>query len=212
MGNLGRKRVTTTVGPEDARAAFDREATRQMGALRAFALKLTHSHADADDLVSDTMVRALERWGQYQLGTNIRGWLFTILYHVFVSQRRRTAGRWLQPLEREDGRLVHEPAGELDPESRFYDSFIDESVLRAIDSLPPEYRAAVMLSDVHELPYAEVARTLGVPEGTVKSRLFRGRRILQRLLAGYAEEMGYVRRNDLAIARARHDDELPLSA
>ena len=204
--------MTTTVGADDARAAFDREATRQLGALRAFALKLTHSHADADDLVSDTMVRALERWAQYRPGTNIRGWLFTILYHVFVSQRRRMAGRWLQPLEREDGRLAHEPAGELDPEGRFYDSFLDESVVRAIDSLPPEYRAAVVLSDVHELPYAEVARTLGVPEGTVKSRLFRGRRILQRLLVGYAEEMGYIRRDDLGAARAARAGKLPLSA
>ncbi len=199
----------TTIAAEDARAAFDREATRQLGALRAFALKLTRSHADADDLVSDTIVRAMERWGQYQLGTNIRGWLFTILYHLFVSQRRRAEARGWQPLERDDGRLAHEPVGDADPERGFYDSFVDETVLRAIDALPAEYRAAVMLSDVHELPYADVARALGIPEGTVKSRLFRGRRILQRALAGYAAEMGYVRpRPELGPAPA----PLPLSA
>ena len=82
---------------------------------------------------------------------------------------------------------------EGDPEGRFYDSFLDESITAAIDQLPEEYRSAVVLSDVHGLRYAEIAEILGVPEGTVKSRLFRGRRILQKKLAGYAVEMGYIK-------------------
>lgn len=200
-----------TMGVEEARAAFDREATRQLEALRGFARKLTRSHADADDLVSDTMVRALERWRQYRLGTNIRGWLFTILYRQFVSGRRRAEARGTHRLERDDGALLHEPTGDADPEGTFYDSFVDELVLGAITSLRAEYRDAVLLSDLHELPYSEVARRLGVPEGTVKSRLFRGRRILKRALAGYAVEMGYIR--DRAVAGAVDPDgELPLSA
>lgn len=200
-----------TVAVEEARAAFEREATRQIEALRAFARKLTQSHADADDLVSDTMVRALERWSQYRLGTNIRGWLFTILYHQFVSGRRRAEARGTHRLERDDGALLHEAVGDPDPEGTFYDSFVDESVLGAIASLPVEYRDAVLLSDLHEMPYSEVARRLGIPEGTVKSRLFRGRRILKRALAGYAVEMGYIRDRTL-VGTVGPDDALPLSA
>ena len=148
---------------------------------------------DAEDLVSDTMLRAFERWEQYRLGTNIRAWLFTILYHVFVSRKRRIDAREVQPPTGEDGDAWagREPVGEVDPEGRFYDSFLDEEITRAIDALPEEYRSAVLLSDVHDLRYAEIASILKVPEGTVKSRLFRGRRLLQRKLLDYAVEMGY---------------------
>jgi RNA polymerase sigma-70 factor (ECF subfamily) len=140
------------------------------------------------------MLRALERWEQYQLGTNARAWLFTILYHVFVSRKRRIEARELPLPEEVDGWATHEVVGEADPEARFYDSFVDEEVTRAIDSLPEDYRMAVVLSDVHGLRYAEIAEILGIPEGTVKSRLFRGRRILQRKLVDYALEMGYIKR------------------
>lgn len=183
--------MTTTI--LDRRAEFDAEVVRQMDALRAFALKLTRSQADADDLVSDTVLRAMERSEQYQLGTNIRAWLFTILYHLFVSHRRRSDARDVMSLDGDDGRPIHEPVGEADPERAYYDSFVDESVMRAVWSLPDEYREAVILSDLHEMQYAEIARRLRIPEGTVKSRLFRGRRLLQKKLAGYARAMGYVR-------------------
>lgn len=185
--------VVSTGRAEGARRTqFETEALRHLDALHGFALKLARSRDDAEDLVSDALLRAFERWHQYQLGTNIRAWLFTILYHVFVSRTRRV-----------DAREVHAPdddwsmsnvVGEADPESRFYDSFLDEEVVRAIDDLPEEYRMAVVLSDLQELRYAEIAQVLDIPEGTVKSRLFRGRRLLQKKLAGYAVEMGYVSR------------------
>ena len=177
---------------DEPRRRFEREALAHLDALYGFALKLARSRDDAEDLVSDTFLRALERWEQYRLGTNIRAWLFTILYRVFVSRRRRIDAREVPASEGPDGRPRHEAVGEADPEGRFYDSFLDEEVTRAIDALPQEYRTAVVLSDVHELRYAEIADILGVPEGTVKSRLFRGRRILQRKLAGYAVDMGYI--------------------
>ena len=99
----------------------------------------------------------------------------------------------MQPLEDEEGRAIFEPVGEADPEGRFYDSFIDAEVVAAIEKLPDEYRAAIVMSDVHGLRYGEIAEKLGVPEGTIKSRLFRGRRLLQAQLRGYAELMGYLR-------------------
>ncbi len=185
------------------RARFDEEALAHLDALRSFAMKLTRAADDADDLVSDTMLRAFQRWEQYRLGTNIRAWLFTILYHVFVSRRRRIDMREVRPPE--DGDWGgHEPVGELDPEGAFYDSFLDEEITNAIAALPVEYREAVLMSDLYGMRYAEIAEKLAVPEGTVKSRLFRGRRLLQKELRGYATEMGYIKPH----AASGYDDAL----
>ena len=185
--------LATSASPDVRRRRFDREALVHLDALYSFALKLARSRDDAEDLVSDTLVRAFDRWEQYRLGTNIRAWLFTILYHAFVSRKRRIDAREVAPSEDGEGRAPLEAVGDSDPEQSFYDSFLDEGIVRAIEALPDEYRSAVVLSDVHSLRYAEIAQILGVPEGTVKSRLFRGRRILQKKLARYAAEMGYIR-------------------
>ena len=191
--------ATVPDAPAEARRArFEAEALAHLDAMYSFALKLARSRDDAEDLVSDTVLRAFERWEQYHLGTNIRAWLFTILYHVFVSRKRRIDAREVQPADGEDGHAPYDPVGEVDPEGRFYDSFLDEEITRAIDGLPLEYRSAVVLSDVHDLRYAEIARILDVPEGTVKSRLFRGRRLLQKKLRGYAVDMGYLKAAQVA--------------
>lgn len=178
----------------ERRARFDAEAMAQLDALYSFALKLTRGRDEAEDLVSDTLLRAFQRWEQYRLGTNIRAWLFTILYHAFVSRKRRIDAREVQPLEDEEGREIYEAVGDANPEGTFYDSFVDQEIVDAIQNLPEEYRAAVVMSDLHGLRYGEIAQVLGVPEGTIKSRLFRGRRLLQAQLRGYAEEMGYIRK------------------
>jgi len=193
MGMFGLGERAVEQERADRRARFDEEAVRHLDALYAFALKLTRARDEADDLVSDTMLRAFQRWEQYRLGTNIRAWLFTILYHAFVSRKRRIDAREVQPLEDEDGREIFEAVGDADPESTFYDSFLDEDIVSAIQRLPDEYRDAVVMSDLHGLKYAEIAKILGVPEGTIKSRLFRGRRLLQVQLRDYAEEMGYIK-------------------
>jgi RNA polymerase sigma-70 factor (ECF subfamily) len=180
------------------RAHFEQEALVHLDALYGFALKLARARDEAEDLVSDTVLRAFERWEQYRLGTNIRAWLFTILYHLFVSRKRRIDAREVPESDTGPGRATRDAVGEADPEGSFYDSFLDDEIVRAIDALPEEYRTAVVLSDIQELRYAEIAQILGIPEGTVKSRLFRGRRLLQRKLRGYAEEMGYVKAFALA--------------
>jgi len=176
------------------RGEFERELIGHYDSMYAFAMKLTASRDDADDLVSETVVRALDKWKQFETGTNLRAWLFTILYHVFVSRKRRVERREVHPSDQREGWSAFEYVGESDPEGEFFDSIIDESVTAAIDELPEEYREAVILSDIHDLRYAEIAGILGVPEGTVKSRLFRARRILQKKLLDYAVEMGYVKR------------------
>jgi len=171
---------STTIVPSDAlrRARFEEEALVHLDALRGFAVKLARGRDDAEDLVSDTVLRAFERWDQYCLGTNIRAWLFTILYHLFVSRRRRIDAREVPEGDGQSGLSVHDAVGDADPESRFYDSFFDDEIL--------------------QMRYAEIARILEIPEGTVKSRLFRGRRLLQRRLRDYAETMGYIKALPLA--------------
>ena len=185
--------TTVTVNEAALRARFETEALVHMDALYSFAFKLSRARDDAEDLVSDTLLRAFERWEQYRLGTNIRAWLFTILYHVFVSRKRRIDAREVPEGDGDTGWSPEDAVGEADPEGRFYDSFLDDSIVHAIDALPADYRTAVVLSDIQDLRYAEIAEVLGIPEGTVKSRLFRGRRLLQRELRGYAEAMGYVK-------------------
>ena len=176
----------------ERRARFEGEVLVHLDALYTFALKLARVPADAEDVVSETIVRAFDHWEQYRLGTNARAWLFTILYHVFVN-RRRSDGREVFYSDIDEVGPHVEHAVDTDPEGEFYDAIVDDEVIRAIDSLPAHYREAVMLSDVHEFRYAEIASILGVPEGTAKSRLFRGRRMLQRKLLRYAVEMGYVK-------------------
>jgi len=185
--------MTAPLSRAERRAQFEREALVHLDALYSFALKLTRARDDAEDLVSDTILRAFDRWEQYQLGTNVRAWLFTILYHTFVSRKRRIDAREVQLPDEPESWSAYEAVGESDPEGKFYDSFIDEEVTREIDRLPEDYRTAVVLSDIQGLRYAEIAEILGIPEGTVKSRLFRGRRILQKRLVDYAVEMGYVK-------------------
>jgi RNA polymerase sigma-70 factor (ECF subfamily) len=173
--------------PEDR---FEAEVA-QLVALLSFAQRFTHARADAEDLVSDTILRALDRRQQYRLGTNVRAWLFTILYRLFLS-RRRAQRREVRLLEGEHDCSPDLWVGDVDPEERFYGSLMDETITRALDDLPAAYRTAVVLSDMHGLEYREIAELLGVPSGTVKSRIFRGRRRLRTKLAGYAAEMGYI--------------------
>ena len=115
-----------------------------------------------------------------------------------MSRKRRIDAREVSESDTGPGRATRDAVGDADPEGTYYDSFLDDEIVRAIDSLPDEYRTAVVLSDIQELRYAEIAQILDIPEGTVKSRLFRGRRLLQRKLRGYAEEMGYVKAFALA--------------
>ncbi len=183
---------TVALGDAAVRATFEAEALVHLDALYSFALKLSRVSDDAEDLVSDTVLRAYECRDQYRLGTNIRAWLFTILFHMFVSRRRKIDAREVPEGDGEHGWSPRDVVGEADPEQTFYDSFLDDEIIAAIDTLPAEYRDAVVMSDIHEMKYAEIAGALGIPEGTVKSRLFRGRRILQEQLRGYAVEMGYI--------------------
>ncbi len=182
---------------EDAtpkRQAFEREALVHLDTLYNVALRLTGNASDAEDLVQDTVTKAYRAWDKYEPGTNCRAWLVTILRNTFINQYRRDSRRpSAVQYDAVEDISVFEEVQDRDPEGSFFDLIVDEEVTRAIQQLPEEFRLPVVLSDVENMSYAEIAEILGLPVGTVKSRLFRGRRRLQQRLYEYAREMGYIR-------------------
>lgn len=172
--------------PRASRAQFEREVATHLDNLYTFALTLVGRGDDAEHLVADTIARALDGWQRYTSGTNVRAWLFTILYHLCD---RREAG----VSDEDDDTLLLDGVADSEPERDFYDAIADGEIARAIDALPLHYREAVLLADVHAFRYAEIAGILGVPESTAKSRLFRGRRLLRSGLLRHAIAMGYVK-------------------
>lgn len=171
-----------------------------MEAVYRFALRLTGARDEAEDLVQDTYLRAFRAWEQYAPGTRCKSWLFTICRNVFLRGRERSQrhDEILLKTVQDDPRAISREAPvfaasrDEDPEGEFFRSIVDAQVFEAIDQLPEEYRIAVVLSDLEGLSYGEVAEVLEIPVGTVKSRLFRGRRQLQRQLYEYALKMGYI--------------------
>lgn len=179
---------------------FEEEALPHLDAVYRFALRLAGSVDEAEDLVQETFLRAYRAWDQYERGTRAKSWLFTICRNVFLRQRERVQRHDEIVSERVErsgpGPNLVNPVWVstlgADPEADFFDSIVDDRIIEAIGGLPEEYRTAVVLSDVEGLPYAEIAELLDVPVGTVKSRLFRGRRRLQQVLYEHAVEMGYI--------------------
>lgn len=180
---------------------FAEEALPHMDAVYRFALRLSQGReAEAEDLVQSTFLRAYRSWDTYTRGTNARSWLFTICRNQFLRGEERRGRRPEVPQSQIDADVeslaataVFSEVDSADPERAFFDSFVDEEVLRAVDALPEQFREVVVLSDIEGLSYPELAEVLNVPRGTVKSRLFRGRRLLQQALYDYALEMGYIR-------------------
>ncbi len=179
---------------DDKRVSFEREALVHLDALYRVALRLTGNPADADDLVQETVLKAYRAWDQYQRGTNAKGWLLTILRNSFINEyRRRTRHPETVDLDTIEPFAVFGDIQEEDPQGAFFDKIVDDEVLRAIDALPDVFRETVVLSDVEGMSYQEIARILDVPVGTVKSRLFRARQMLQGKLYDYAVNMGYIK-------------------
>jgi RNA polymerase sigma-70 factor (ECF subfamily) len=171
-----------------------------MDAVYRFAIRLTGDADRASDLTQDTFLRAFQNWDRYTPGTKAKSWLFTICRNLFLRHRERTQrhDEIIAAVADEDPRNISRESTVFlavegrDPEGAFWRDVVDEEVLRAIDDLPIEFRQAVVLSDLEDLSYAEIAAVLDVPVGTVKSRLFRGRRILQSQLYKYALSEGII--------------------
>ncbi len=179
---MPRRRQTTAVVPRSA--DFEQEALALLDRLYATALRLTRNEADAEDLVQDTYVRAFRSAGQFEAGTNLRGWLFTILHNTFLNERR---DRSRDPVAADSEAVEQAPdaAGHAgNPEELLLRGAMDTDLKAALDSLPAAFREAVWLRDVEQFSYDEIAGIAGVPIGTVMSRIARGRRMLyDRLVA-----------------------------
>jgi RNA polymerase sigma-70 factor (ECF subfamily) len=174
-------------------AEFAREALPWLDDVYRFALSLTRDEADADDVVQETFLRAYRSWHTFIPGTDCRRWLFTICRNVFLRSRERQR----PTVDLEDGEQDALAAGSVyaAARERGYDDLyarldIGPALREAIDELAEPFRSAVLLVDVEDLSYEAAAEVMEVPIGTVRSRLFRGRRLLQEKLASLAAEYG----------------------
>lgn len=169
----------STSGEETARAAFEAEALASIDSLYRTALRLTRVPADAEDLVQETMLRAFRAADRFEPGTNLRAWLFTILHNTARNRVRDRVRDHVdvdsETVERASEQLRGQPET---PETLLMRDALTPELQAAIDELPDAFRQAVWLRDVEEFSYAEIAEMLGVPAGTVMSRISRGRRML----------------------------------
>ncbi len=183
---------------DDTRREFEELALRHVDPLFSAALRLTRNERDAEDLVQDTYLRAFRFFDRFERGTNIKAWLFKILTNTFINRyRRRVKERSV--VEGSEREAVHERFMSRDttdyaqnPEQYLFDRLLSDDVLAAIDELPIDFRLAVVLADLQDFSYKEIAEVLGCPVGTVMSRLYRGRRLLQKSLGTYAQQSGIV--------------------
>jgi RNA polymerase sigma-70 factor (ECF subfamily) len=184
---------------ERDRQEFDGLVESNLDGLYRVALRYTRDPARAEDLVQDTVVRALRFREHFELGTNFKAWIYTVLTHTFIHgyRRRKREREILEGVSREDvERQLRSESTELAltrPEEVYLDRLLSDDVVHALDALPEEFRMVVVLCDVEGLSYREIAETLDCPVGTVMSRLYRGRRLLEEKLYHLARERGVVR-------------------
>lgn len=185
--------------PNRTRQEFEELALTHLDPLFSAALRLTKNERDAEDLVQDTFMRAYRFFDRFERGTNIKAWLFKILTNTFINRYRRKVKERsvVEGVDRESvhDRFVSRDASDFaaNPEQYFFDRLLSDDVLRAIDELPIDFRLVVILADLQEFSYKEIAEILDCPVGTVMSRLFRGRKLLQKNLRDYAAGQGVLR-------------------
>jgi RNA polymerase sigma-70 factor (ECF subfamily) len=180
------------------RRDFERQALPFLDSLYNTAYRLARNAEDAEDLVQETYLKAYRSFGQFTPGTNLKAWMFKILKNAFINEYRR---RQAVPAESDfaeieenlESHLRPEAAGQIkDPEQEALEGALDEDVQRALDELPPDYRIAVVLADLEGFSYKEIADILEIPVGTVMSRLYRGRKLLEEVLLRYARSHNYL--------------------
>lgn len=183
------------------RPGFAEEAMPWLSAVYRFAARLTRGDEQAaQDLVQETYVRAFGAWHQFERGTNCRSWLFTICKNTFLRERERArTQREISESELDaDTEMIaavtsFESSLGGAPGADLFAHVLDAQVVSAIDALPDDFRDVLILSDLGDLNYREIAEVAEIPVGTVKSRLFRARRLLQQSLVAHAIDAGYVR-------------------
>lgn len=162
--------------------AFDRQAVGHLSSIRRAACRLTRNASDAEDLVQETYFRALRGSAQFRSGTNLNGWLLTILRHTHLNWRRQAARAIVNIDEATVHRFAQVAEHSDTPERQFLSRVFDDELRAAHASLPLALQQTLWLRDVEGLPYSEIAGRLGIPIGTVMSRLSRARQLLYRRL------------------------------
>ncbi len=157
---------------------FAQAALSHLDSLYGTALRLTRRAPDAEDLVQDTYLKAFRSAHQFEAGTNLKAWLFTILHNTFRNIRRHDGRNPVDVDSEAVERVVDDGPGAQSPEQILSRATLDADLKEALDALPDAFRQAVWLRDVEELSYAEMAQVLDVPIGTVMSRISRGRKAL----------------------------------
>ena len=182
--------------------SFEQQALPHLTELYGAAVRMSRNPRDAEDLIQETYLRAFAAWDRFVPGSNVRAWLFRILTNSFINGHRERA-RVARFGEERLRRACYSDARRLaaeDPEGTLVESRLGDEVQAALGTLPKEFRAAVVLADLHDFSYREIADHLGIPVGTVMSRLHRGRRLLQARLAAYARACGIEPRLELSAA------------
>lgn len=185
-------------GEDATMATFRTEALTHMESLYNAALYMTRSPGEAEDLVQETFLKAYRFWDRYEPGTNCKAWLFRILTNTFINRNRKKQKLFT---EIDDAAAEASSAPQFEyssfygtPESAYLQQLFPEHVQQAVESLPDNFRLPVILADLHDFSYKEIADIMDCPVGTVMSRLFRGRKKLQEVLFEYAVEQGIVPR------------------
>ena len=180
--------LSYTVGAVPSRnadaALFEELAMPLFTRLYNFACWLTQDRAAAEDLVQETYMKALRGFASFEPGTNFRAWIYRILRNTFLTSKTGLKAAQFDP----DGEEIPEPETAANPESLLLARMEQEAIHRALDELPVHFREIILLCDFEEMSYKEIAQTLGIPMGTVMSRLSRARRSMRALLAGRLEE------------------------
>jgi len=201
---LGKTNELFFLAKKKASQVFEQAVLEHLDALYGTALKMTGQVAEAEDLVQDTFLRAIRFHRKFEPGTNLKAWLFKMMVNLFINRyRRKRRSREIQ-----EGSERHEmlermyPSDQLastsKPEEYFFEKLFSDDVVAALCELPHDFKMVVLLVDVNDFSYAQVADILGIPVGTVMSRLHRGRKLLQSSLYAFAVREGYVKNDQEA--------------
>ena len=175
---------------------FEREAVPHMDILHNYALRMTGNSDDANDLVQETYLKAYRFWDKYEKGTNIRAWLFRIMKNSYINRYRKETKEPhtvdYNDIQNFYHTIRYASSDPNDLEEKIFGGLLGDDVARAIESLPEDFRTVVILCDIEELSYEEIAEFVDCPIGTIRSRLHRGRKMLRAKLFEYAKKRGFV--------------------